>query len=109
MEARVAEYKRWVESHTPLEIRLANSARYRLRRREQLPKKMHTKWREIVDERAPKKAVQAFALFVTDRSSSGDFKNISPPDRMKLIGQEWRALSEEEKSVSLLHDVFDIA
>jgi hypothetical protein len=52
-----------------------------------------------VDDRHVKQTPVPFALFVKDRFASGDFKNISPPEGMKLISQEWKSLSAAEKQV----------
>ena len=46
-------------------------------------------------------------LFNINRQHSGDFQNISIPDRAKLIGKEWQALTAEEKSVSFEFVVHD--
>lgn len=37
--------------------------------------------------------------FSISRQASGDFQNIAVQERAKLISQEWKALSEEEKQV----------
>ncbi len=44
----------------------------------------------------------AYVQFSINRQASGDFANIKVPDRAKLIGAEWKALSEGEKEVSSL-------
>lgn len=94
--ASEAEYKRWIESHTPDQIRLANLARVHLRR--QFPKQK-SKWVELQDERRPKRPQSPYLSFSVNRQASGDFANIQLPQRAKLIAQEWKALSEGEKSV----------
>jgi hypothetical protein len=99
-EAAVAEYKRWIESHTRAEIKLANTARRALRSRG-IYKPSHAFCRLIEDEREPKRPLSPFVLFSMSRNQSGDFKHIAVTERAKLIGQEWRALSEDEKAVSL--------
>lgn len=100
-----AEYKRWVESHSPEEIHRANLARRQLRARQRNgdPPVRVTKWPAIKDERAVKRPVTSFAQFAVNRNASGDFKNIDAPERLKLIGQEWKALANDEKTVSLVH------
>lgn len=95
-EASQAEYKRWIESHTPEQIRLANLARIQLRR--QFPTQK-SKWVELQDERRPKRPSTPYLVFSINRQASGDFANIKIGERAKLIAQEWKALSESEKSV----------
>lgn len=91
--------KRWVESHTPEEIAIANTARAALRRKEDRKKNHRTKYPAIHDERAVKRGISAYIQFNLNRQASGDFKHIPMTERAKLIGQEWKALSEEEKRV----------
>jgi len=88
------------------EIRLANNARKILRNRKGL-KLPSAATRNIEDERKPKRALTAYFIFNTSRQESGDFRNIAVPERAKLLGQEWKALSEEEKEVSLMDDVMN--
>ncbi|KAM0723180.1 hypothetical protein Q7P37_001380 [Cladosporium fusiforme] len=74
-EKSVAEYKRWVESHSVEEIAVANTARRALRR--QTDKKgQNSKYPEIEDERQVKKAATAYIQFYTSRQASGDFKTL---------------------------------
>lgn len=44
-----------------------------------------------------------------NRHASGDFKGISIPDSSKLIAAEWKALSEDEKTVCLFLTVWSAA
>lgn len=99
VEKDQAEYKRWVESHTPDEIRKANAARTELNRK--LPSKngRKAKYPEIVDERVVSRPRNAFIHFFLNRTNSGDLKNLKAKDRMKLLAQEWQELSQGEKSV----------
>jgi hypothetical protein len=85
-----------MEAHTPEQIRLANLARAKLRR--QFPAQK-VKWAAIKDERRPKRPQGAYVIFSVTRQSSGDFAHIKLTDRGKLIADEWRALSDSEKSV----------
>ncbi|TKA82157.1 hypothetical protein B0A55_02047 [Friedmanniomyces simplex] len=94
-ETSQAEYKRWVLSHPPEQIEAANRARQQLRRK--LPQKGKRGWPPIQDERAARTPLSAFLQFSTNRHASGDFNNIAVPECAKLIGQEWKALSGEEK------------
>lgn len=101
IEAQRAEFKRWVESHTPEEIAIANTARASLRRQENRKKGTKSKFPVIHDERAVKRGISAYLQFNVNRNASGDFKHIPMVERSKLISQEWKALSEDEKKVSL--------
>jgi hypothetical protein len=87
-----------VESHDVNEIRIANLARAKLRRN--LDAKRAKKWPAIKDERQVKRAVSPYVLFSVSRQASGDFTHIKIGERGKLIGQEWKALSDEEQQVS---------
>ncbi|KAF2856236.1 hypothetical protein T440DRAFT_383814, partial [Plenodomus tracheiphilus IPT5] len=97
--AKRAEYKAWVESYTPDEIRLANNARRLLRKKLVNTRKggrpSHTD--PLVDERVPKKPSSAYVKFSADRFASGDFKGISIAESAKLIASEWKALRTDEK------------
>jgi len=94
-EASDAEYKRWVESHDVNEIKLANLARQKLRR--SLDAKGAKKWPAIKDERQVKRATTSYVQFSVSRQASGDFTHIKIGERAKLLSQEWKALSDEEK------------
>ena len=95
-EQQQATFKRWVESHTPEQIQQANNARLQLRKK--YPKQK-TKWAKIPDERVPKRPASPFAVFNTNRQASGDFNGIKLTEAVKLVGQEWKALSSSEKEV----------
>ncbi|KAI9839991.1 MAG: hypothetical protein M1819_000183 [Sarea resinae] len=84
-------YKTWVQSHTPDEIRQANSARTTLKRR---LKKNFTK---IKDDRQPSRPVMAYILFYKERLASGDLNNMSIQEKATLAAKEWKGLSESEK------------
>lgn len=86
-------HKKWVESHTPDQIRLANNAR-RL-----LAKKTGKKHPTIPDERAPKKPRNAYFLFTADRWATGDLKGIPVTKSTTRLLEEWANLSANEKKV----------
>ncbi|KAH7403384.1 hypothetical protein BKA64DRAFT_668940 [Cadophora sp. MPI-SDFR-AT-0126] len=88
-----ATYKKWVESYTPDQIRIANNARRALRLLVTKGAKNIKHYRPIKDERQPKRASTPMALFLKDRFDSGDFKGIKLPDAGRLISKEWEALS----------------
>ncbi|KAF2447857.1 hypothetical protein P171DRAFT_408364 [Karstenula rhodostoma CBS 690.94] len=96
-EARTAEYSRWILSHTPEEIVAANLARAALKRK--LGRK--TRHDKLVDERhnkAPK--TTAYMIFTTQRLTSDEFRGIPAVERIKLVANEWKALSPSEKKAS---------
>lgn len=88
-------------SYSADDIQRANNARSTLRRKleKDLGKRRRSKWPPIQDERAVKRPVNPYAQFVMNRNASGDFKNIQLGEVAKLISQEWKALSDQEKSV----------
>jgi hypothetical protein len=45
--------------------------------------------------------ITPYLQFSLERRASGDFKAIALGDSSKLIGQEWKALSEAEKQVCI--------
>jgi len=100
--ARRAEYQAWIHSHTPDQIRVANNARAVLRRKLKGTLKA-TKYpaytSKLVDDRAAKKPTSSFLVFLKERFASGDFKSINVVEAAKLIGNEWKALSANEKKV----------
>jgi hypothetical protein len=53
----------------------------------------------LVDERVPKRPASGFSQFVKDRHATGDFKGIKVTDSLKMISEEWKALSASEKKV----------
>jgi len=89
-------FKKWVETHTPEQIRDANNARSALKRK--LGK--HHAYPPITDPRLPKRAASAYLFFVKDRFTSGDFKGISIVEATRLIAAEWKALAAGERKVS---------
>ncbi|KAF2472001.1 uncharacterized protein BDR25DRAFT_221485 [Lindgomyces ingoldianus] len=98
--AQQAEYKRWVLSHTPEQIRIANLARLNLRRRVPTTagkRKYPPHTSKIKDDRQVKRPSSAYLRFATERNTSGDMKSIAKSEVMKLIGNEWNALSASEK------------
>lgn len=51
------------------------------------------------DERLVSGRLNAYMIFTKERMTNDDFKNIRCQDRARLIGKEWKNLSEEEKKV----------
>lgn len=87
-----AAYEAWVKSHTPLQIKEANSARKALSRdgKKKLP--------QIKDDRQVKRPTVAFLQFTKERGSRGDFKSMA--EIQAEAGKEWKQMSESEKEVS---------
>ncbi|TVY13865.1 Non-histone chromosomal protein 6 [Lachnellula arida] len=81
-------FKKWVETHTPEQIRDANNARSALKRK--LGK--HYAYPLITDSRIPKRALSPYMFFIKDRFASGDFKGISVVEASRLIAAEWKSL-----------------
>lgn len=48
-----------------------------------------------------KRPASSYLQFSINRQASGDFRNIPVSERGKLIGKEWKALSESEKKVGV--------
>jgi len=96
-------YKKWIDSHTPEEIRLANNARKSLKRMgvKGADAKHSKKYPLLMDPRLPKRPSPAWTLFVTSRWQSGDFKGINITDATKQIMKEWRALPASERKVRI--------
>jgi hypothetical protein len=103
-EKNVAAYKRWVQSHTPLEIKQANSARRALARKAKAAGKKTT-YPSIKDDRTVKQARNAYSYFFADRHASGDLKGLSIGEAGKLLGREWKELSSSEVQVNIHTDL----
>jgi hypothetical protein len=93
--------KKWVATHTPDEIRIANNARLALRKLKgkQVP-------RPIPDDRQPRRPVHALLFFIKDRYASGDFSNLKARDSMGLIAKEWKALAPAQRKVSFFNLIY---
>ncbi|KPM39494.1 hypothetical protein AK830_g7076 [Neonectria ditissima] len=85
-----ANYKAWVESYPVERIYLANKARRRLAR------KLGQVVRVIRDDRLPSFPGHAYANFVKGRFH-GTAGNASMLETMKVVGSEWKSLSDAEK------------
>jgi len=94
-EANAVAHNKWVESHTPEEIRLANNARRALRRI--ASKTSKTRLPLISDSRQVKRPLQAYAQFVQERFKSGDFQGIPVKEVGGRLATEWKTLSTGEK------------
>lgn len=91
-----AEYKAWVESHTPGAIHDANKARSRLKRVYKQPIKGL-----IQDDRQPKRGVSAYLLFVKARWATEDFAGKKAPEAAKILSAEWKSLGASERQAYL--------
>lgn len=92
--ANNADFRSWVEKHTPLEIYEANVARAQLRRKLQGRGVAHRF--AIPDPRLPKGLQTAYALFCKARWGEGDLTG-KAPDVSRQIAQDWKNLSDSEK------------
>ena len=86
-------YERWLTSHTPLQIKEANLARRRL------SKKTGKNLRQIEDSRLVKRPRTSYLIFLTERTSQGDFKHMAVKDIAVRVAEEWRGLTSSEKEV----------
>ncbi|OAG41695.1 hypothetical protein AYO21_04159 [Fonsecaea monophora] len=89
-------YKQWVQTHSPLEIRLANNARRQLTKKAKAAGKKK-QYKPIQDDRSVRRPRNAYAFFFKERNDSGDLRGMTVGERGKLIGQEWKNLSSSEK------------
>ncbi|KAL8681175.1 MAG: hypothetical protein Q9186_002707 [Xanthomendoza sp. 1 TL-2023] len=91
--ANKSKYKEWILSHTPSQIYEANRARRSLKSRS----KSGRSWPKLQDERSVLRQRNAYSGFVAQRYSSGDFAGLNIAESGRLIGAEWRAMSESDK------------
>ena len=93
--ANEAAHKKWVHSHTQDQIVAANRARGRLRHMANTTNRYPT----IIDDRHTKKPLSGFLLFSQEKRAAGHFDHMKVTEGAKLAGQDWRALSANEKKV----------
>ncbi|OAP60602.1 hypothetical protein AYL99_05604 [Fonsecaea erecta] len=89
-------YKQWVQTHSPLEIRLANNARRQLTKKSKAAGRKK-QYKAIQDDRSVHRPRNAYAFFFKERNDSGDLRGMTVGERGKLIGQEWKKLSAADK------------
>ena len=91
-------YKKWVQSHSPLNIKAANNARRQMTKKAKANgKKKH--YKPIRDDRIVSRPMNAYSYFFKERNDSGDFNGMAVAERGKLVGQEWKKLSAAGKKV----------
>ena len=95
------EYKKFIDSHKPDEIRLANNARAQLAKKGR--KNGSTKPSSLRDPRIPRQPRSAWVFFTKDRWSSGDLKGMKVPEAAPLISREWKDMSPTQRKVSHPH------
>ncbi|KAI4164054.1 MAG: hypothetical protein LQ342_002289 [Letrouitia transgressa] len=101
--ANASQYQKWILSFTPSQIYDANNARSQLRRQT-------TKaWYKLHDERLVKRQKSAYNLFHSQRYSSGDFQGLKVTEAAKLIGDEWKGLSTNEKKACDLPSPYSLS
>lgn len=54
----------------------------------------------IKDTRQVKRPRSAWTHFFTERAVSTDFNGIAVPERLRLMGAEWKALNDSERQVN---------
>ncbi|KAI1176721.1 hypothetical protein F4777DRAFT_544907 [Nemania sp. FL0916] len=87
-------YKKWVESHSPQNIREANNARRLLKKKHNYPK---SKGLQVIhDDRAPKRPLTAYMLYAKARLSSGDL-GVPAVQAVRDIAKEWKTLTPAER------------
>jgi hypothetical protein len=91
-------YKKWLESHTPVQIRDANNARNQLRAQAKAEGIKKT-YQHIKDDRLVKQPLNAYGFFLKDRVASGDMAGMRVTEIGQLVGREWKALSAADKKV----------
>ena len=91
-------YKKWLESHTPAQIRDANNARNQLRAQAKAEGIKRT-YQHIKDDRLVKQPLNAYGFFLKDRVASGDMTGMRITEIGQLVGKEWKALSAADKKV----------
>ncbi|KAJ5494479.1 High mobility group superfamily, partial [Penicillium fimorum] len=89
--ANAAAFDAWVKTHTPLQIKEANTARLTLSR---LGKKHYT---PIKDDRQPKKPKSAYILFLADRIDTASYQGKPGTESFTAIAEEWSRLPQSEK------------
>ncbi|KAJ5827419.1 High mobility group superfamily, partial [Penicillium robsamsonii] len=89
--ANAAAFDAWVKTHTPLQIKEANTARLTLSR---LGKKHYT---PIKDDRQPKKPKSAYILYLADRIDTDSYQGKPGTETFTAIAEEWSRLPQSEK------------
>ncbi|KAJ5926501.1 hypothetical protein N7516_008274 [Penicillium verrucosum] len=89
--ANAAAYDAWVKSHTPLQIKNANTARLTLSR---IGKKTYS---AIKDDRLPKTPQSAYILFVTHCMDTLGYQGKAGTEAFKAVADEWTKLPQSEK------------
>ncbi|KAL8766325.1 MAG: hypothetical protein Q9209_006851 [Squamulea sp. 1 TL-2023] len=105
LAASAFSYREWILSHNPKEIYEANKARRTLKSRLKTPRS----WPKLQDERLVTGRRSPYIRFHIQRRRSGDFAGMSIGEAAKLIGAEWRGLSESDKKPYLQESERDSA
>ncbi|TQS37433.1 hypothetical protein Golomagni_02092 [Golovinomyces magnicellulatus] len=85
--------KEWISKHTPDQIRLANNARRQMSRLYPQSKQ----WRQIQDERQPKRPITPFLCYVKERYSSGEYAGTNLLEVSKKLTSEFKALTPNDR------------
>ncbi|KAL8845989.1 MAG: hypothetical protein Q9221_008883 [Calogaya cf. arnoldii] len=87
-----SKYQEWILTYSPTEILAANAARTALKRR-----KVPGSWNKLRDERLVMRPRTSYLNFRMERHHSGDYAGVKAAEAGKLIGAEWRKLSDSDK------------
>ncbi|KAL8667400.1 MAG: hypothetical protein Q9202_000616 [Teloschistes flavicans] len=91
--ANESEYRKWIQSYSPVQIAEANTARLALRKSSTQGKR----WPKLQDERLVTRPRSPYNLFYKQRYLTGDFKGMRVAAAAKLIGAEWREMDASQK------------
>lgn len=94
--ANLETYRSWVETKSPQEIRVANTARRVLKRLDTL-RIADKKLAPIKDHRIPSRPLTAYNLYARSRYESGDLTGMSLRDATLKVAAEFKALSDSER------------
>lgn len=110
-KANTDTMKKWIETHTPLEVEVANNARRSLNRIAKEPKPAGSRNKLVAhsfyllkDDRRLKRPSQPYINFVAERWASGDMKDVPLKDAAKSLAAEWKQLSDGRKQVCAFVD-----
>ncbi|RKF62051.1 putative hmg box protein [Golovinomyces cichoracearum] len=91
--ANAKSLKEWVYKHSPDQIRLANNARRQLSRL--YPNT--NQWRQIQDDRQPKRPVTPLLCYIKERYSTGEYAGRNLLEISKKLTSEFKALTPNDR------------
>ncbi|KAG8525564.1 uncharacterized protein KY384_009208 [Bacidia gigantensis] len=99
-EQATRDYRQFIASKSPSEIKQANNARRQLKRiaKQNKNARVPPAYKVMLkDERQVKHPRIAYNYFYTERNASNDYKGMAVPTRSGLLGKEWKELSASAK------------